>query len=69
MDTKKIVDELYIEVYATNDEGEGIIAKRAVGEKGVNETYLEIYDKLMNMEKGKKWQIKSFRVRNFKSVY
>lgn len=69
MDTEKIVDERWIEVFATNDEGEAIIAKRAVGEKGVNETYMDIYKKLMDMEKDKKWEIKLFRVRNQKSVY
>lgn len=69
MDTKKITDERWIEVFATNNEGEAIIAKRAVGEKGVNETYMDIYKKLMDMEKDKKWEIKLFRVRNVKSAH
>lgn len=69
MDTKKTVDELYVEVYATNNEGEAIIAKKAIGEKGLNETYLEIFNKLISMGKDKKWEIKLFRVRNVKSEY
>ena len=61
MGTKKIVDEIGIEVYATNNEGEAIIAKRAVGEKGINEAYMNIYKKLMDMEKDKKWEVKLCR--------
>ena len=69
MDTKKITDELCVEVYATNNEGTTMIIREIIGEKGVHETYMNIYDKLMNMEKDAKWKVELFRVRSLKSVY
>ena len=69
MNTKKIKDELYVEVYATNNKGTTMIIRETIGETGVHETYMNIYDKLINMGKTVKWEIKQFRVRNLKSVY
>jgi hypothetical protein len=69
MDTKKITDELCVEVYATNNEGTTMIIRKIIGEAGVHETYMNIYDKLMNMEKDAKWEVKLFRVRSLKSIY
>lgn len=69
MDTKKITDELCVEVYATNNEGTTMIIREIIGETGVHETYMNIYDKLMNMGKDTKWEVKLFRVRSLKSVY
>lgn len=69
MDIKKIANELCVEVYATNNEGTTMIIREIIGETGVHETYMNIYDKLMNMEKDVKWEVKLFRVRNLKSVY
>lgn len=69
MNIKKIANELCVEVYATNNEGTAIIIREIIGETGVHETYMNIYDKLMNMGKDVKWEIKLFRVRNLKSVY
>ena len=69
MDIKKIVNELCVEVYATNNEGTTIIIREIIGETGVHETYMNIYDKLMNMGKDVKWEVKLFHVRSLKSVY
>lgn len=69
MDIKKITDELCVEVYATNNEGTTMIIREIIGETGVHETYMNIYDKLMNMGKDAKWEVKTFRVRSLKSVY
>ena len=69
MDTKKITSELCVEVYATSNEGTTMIIREIIGEAGVHETYMNIYDKLMNMEKDAKWEVKLFRVRSLKSVY
>ena len=54
MDIKKITDELCVEVYATNNEGITMIIRKIIGEEGVHETYMDIYDKLMNMGKDAK---------------
>lgn len=69
MDIKKIANELCVEVYATNNEGTTMIIREIIGETGVHETYMNIYDKLMNMGKDVKWEVKLFRVRSLKSVY
>lgn len=69
MDIKKIANELCVEVYATNNEGTTMIIREIIGEAGVHETYMNIYDKLMSMGKDVKWEVKLFRVRSLKSVY
>lgn len=69
MGIKKIANELCVEVYATNNEGTTMIIREIIGETGVHETYMNIYDKLMSMGKDVKWEVKLFRVRSLKSVY
>lgn len=69
MNIEKIKNELCVEIYATNNEGTTMIIREIVGKTGVHETYMNIYDKLMNMGKNVKWEVKLFRVRNSKSVY
>lgn len=69
MDIKKITDELCVEVYATNNKGTTMIIRKIIGKAGVHETYMNIYDKLMNMGKDAKWEVKLFRVKSLKSVY
>lgn len=69
MNIKKIANELCVEVYATNNEGTTMIIREIIGETGVHKTYMNIYDKLMNMGKDVKWEVKLFRVRSLKSVY
>ena len=69
MNTEKITDELCVEVYATDNEGTTMIIRNIIGETGVHGTYMNIYNKLMNMGKDVKWEVKLFRVRSLKSVY
>lgn len=69
MNIKKIANELCVEVYATNNEGTTMIIREIIGKTGVHETYMNIYDKLMNMGKDVKWEVKLFHVRSLKSVY
>lgn len=69
MNIEKTENELCVEVYATNNEGTTMIIRKIIGEAGVHETYMNIYDKLMNMGKDAKWKVELFRVRNLKSVY
>lgn len=69
MNIEKTKNELCVEVYATNNEGTTMIIRKIIREEGVHETYMNIYDKLMNMEKDAKWKVELFRVRNLKSVY
>lgn len=69
MDIKKIANELCVEIYATNNKETTMIIREIIGEKGVHKTYMSIYDKLMSMGKDEKWEVKSFHVRNIKSIY
>ena len=69
MNIKKTTNELCVEVYATNNEETTMIIREIIGETGVHETYMDIYDKLMNMGKDEKWEVKLFRVRSLKSIY
>lgn len=69
MDIKKITNELCVEVYATNNEDTTMIIRKIIGEKGVHETYMDIYNKLIEIEKNVKWEVELFRVRSLKSVY
>ena len=69
MNIEKTTNELCVEVYATDNEGTTMIITEIIGEAGVHETYMNIYDKLMNMGKNVKWEVELFRVRSLKSVY
>ena len=51
MNIKKIANELCVEVYATSNEGTTMIIREIIGETGVHETYMNIYNKLINMGK------------------
>ena len=51
MDIKKITNELCVEVYATNNEDTTIIIREIIGETGVHETYMNIYDSYRDWEK------------------
>lgn len=66
MDIKKITDELCVEVYATNNEGKTMIIRKIIGEAGVHETYMNIYNRLMSMGKDVKWEVKLFHVKSLK---
>lgn len=69
MKTEKIANELCIEVYAMSNEETTMIIREIIGKKGVHETYMNIYNKLMNMEQGAKWEINLIRMRSLKSIY
>ena len=43
----------YVEVYATDNKEVTMVIRKLIVEKGIHETYMDIYDRLMNMEKCK----------------
>jgi hypothetical protein len=55
----------YVEVYAVDNEGTTMIIKKFIEEKGMHETYMDIYDKLMNMGKNAKWDVKVINVKTY----
>ena len=66
---EKFKNEICVEVNAMDEEGTEIIIRKVVGDIGIHETYMNIYDKLMNMSKSGKWEIHYVRSRNTNSVY
>ena len=44
---KKIKNDLCVEVLAMDEEGTKVIIREIVGDKGIHETYVNIYDKLI----------------------
>lgn len=66
---EKIKNEICVEVIAMNEEGTEIIIRKIVGDIGIHEAYMNIYDKLMNMNKSVKWEIHYMRSRSIDSIY
>ena len=66
---EKFKNEICVEVNAMDEEGTEVIIRKVVGDIGIHETYMNIYDKLTNMGKDVKWEVELFRVRSLKSVY
>ena len=67
--TKKIMNieepksKHYVEVYATDNKGTTMIIRKFIEEKGMHETYIDIYDRLMNMGKDVKWDVKVINIK------
>lgn len=55
----------YVEVYATDNKGATMIIRKFIEEKGIHETYMDIYDRLMNMGKNAKWDVKVINVKTY----
>jgi hypothetical protein len=55
----------YVEVCAVNNEGTTMIIKKFIEEKGMHETYMDIYNSLMNMGKNVKWDVKVINVKTY----
>lgn len=66
---EKVKNEICVEVFAMDKCGTKIIIREIVGETGIHETYMRIYDKLMDMGKDVKWEIHCVRSRSIKSIY
>lgn len=65
---EKTKNEICVEVFAMDEEGTKVIIREIVGDKGIHETYMNIYDKLMNMGENVKWEVHSVRSRGINSV-
>ena len=65
----RIKNEICVEVIAMDEEGTEIIIRKIVGDIGIHEAYMNIYDKLTNISKNGKWEIHYVRSRSINSVY
>ena len=52
-----------------DEEGTEVIIRKIVGDIGIHETYMSIYDKLMNMDKNVKWEIHYVCSKSINSIY
>ena len=66
---ERIKNEICVEVIAMDEEGTEIIIRKIVGDIGIHEAYMNIYDKLMNMSKSVKWEINYVCSKNINSIY
>ena len=66
---KKDKNDICVEVLAMNGEGTKVIIREIVGDKGIHETYMNIYDKLMNIGNNVDWEVHCIRSRSINSVY
>ena len=66
---ERIKNEICVEVIAMDEEGTEIIIRKIVGDIGIHEAYMNIYDKLMNMSKSAKWEIHYVRSKSINSIY
>ena len=66
---EKIKNEICVEVIAMDEEGTEVIIRKIVGDIGIHETYMNIYDKLTSISKNVKWEIHYVRSRSINSIY
>ena len=66
---EKIKNEICVEVIAMDEERTEVIIRKIIGDIGIHETYINIYNKLMNMSKSAKWEIHYVRSRSINSIY
>ena len=66
---EKIKNDICVEVFAMDEKGTKMIIRETVGDKGIHETYMNIYNKLMNMNKNVKWEVHCVRSRSINNVY
>lgn len=66
---EKIKNEICVEVIAMDEEGTEVIIRKIVGDIGIHETYMNIYNKLMDMSKSAKWEIHYVRSKSINSIY
>ena len=62
-------NEICVEVIAIDEDGTEVIIRKIVGDIGIHETYMDIYDKLMNMSKNMKWEIQYVSTKSINSIY
>lgn len=55
----------YVEIHATDSKGTTMVISKTIEEKGLHETYMDIYDKLMSMGKNVKWDVKVINIKTY----
>lgn len=66
---KKNKNEICVEVIAMDEEGTELIIRKIIRDRGIHETYMDIYGKLMNISKSTKWEIHYVRSKVINSIY
>ena len=60
---------IYVEVIAMDEEGTEVIIRKIIRDRGIHETYMDIYGKLMNISKSTRWEIHYVRSKIINSIY
>lgn len=58
MNLEESKSKRYVEIYATGNKGTTMFIRKLIEKKGMYETYMDIYNKLTNMEKNEEWDVK-----------
>lgn len=66
---EKIKNEICVEVIAMDEEGTEVIIRKIIGDIGIHETYMDIYNKLTNMSKSAKWEIHYVCSKSINNIY
>lgn len=66
---EKNKNEICVEIIAMDEEGTEVIIRKIIRDRGIHETYMDIYDKLMNISKSTKWEIHYVRSKVINSIY
>lgn len=66
---ENIKNKICVEVIAMDEEGTEVIIRKIIGDIGVHEAYMDIYNKLTNMSKNVKWEIHYVRSRSIDNIY
>lgn len=66
---ENIKNDICVEVIAMDEEGTEVSIRKIVGDIGIHETYMNIYDKLMNMGKNVKWEIHYVHSRSINNIH
>ena len=69
MGWEEFKNEICVEVNAMDEEGTEVVIRKVVGDTGIHEAYMNIYNKLMNISKSAKWEIYYVRTRSINSIY
>ena len=66
---EKSENEICIEVIAMDEEGTEVIIRKTIGDISIYETYMNIRNELMNMNKSANWKIRYVRLKSINSIY
>ena len=65
MNLEESKSKRYVEIYATGNKGTTMFIRKLVEKKEMHETFMDIYNKLTNMEEDEKWDVKVMSAKTY----